>query len=61
MNEPIKLAGSLAVKGFINFNNIFDTKYAGSAFINPDIVNNEAIFLEPGLPRNIVLSISLSY
>lgn len=61
LNKPVKIIGDLSVTGFLTVNNIFNTKYASSAFINPDIVNNEAIFLEPGMPRNFVLSISLSY
>lgn len=61
LNKPLRLFGDLSVKGFLTVNNLFDVKYASSAFINPDIVNKEAIFLEPGMPRNIVLSISLSY
>lgn len=61
LNKSIEVAGGFSVRGFLTINNIFDLKYASSAFINPDIVNNEAVFLEPGMPRNFVLSISLSY
>ncbi len=61
MEKPVVIAGSLAVKGFISVNNLFDSKYVSSAFINPDIVNNEAVYLEPGLPRSILLSVSISY
>lgn len=61
IEKPIAITGALAVRGFLTVNNIFDTKYVSSAFINPDIVNGEAVYLESGLPRNIVLSISFSY
>ena len=61
LNKPIEVAGGFSVRGFLTVNNLFDLKYASSAFINPDIVNNEAVFLEPGMPRNFVLSISFSY
>jgi len=61
LNKPIKLIGDLSITGFLTINNLFDLKYVSSAFINPDIVNNEAVYLEPGMPRNFVLSISLSY
>jgi iron complex outermembrane receptor protein len=61
LNKPIKLIGELSLTGFLTINNLFDLKYASSAFINPDIVNKEAVFLEPGSPRNVVLSVSLSY
>ena len=59
LNEGIKISNWLKLSAFFNINNIFDSKYASSAFINPDIVNGEAYFLEPGLPRNFVLSVSL--
>lgn len=59
LNEGIRISNSLRLSTFFNINNIFDSKYASSAFINPDIVNGEAYFLEPGLPRNFVLSFSL--
>ena len=61
ISRPLRIAGDLAVTGFFTIGNIFDLKYASSAFINPDIVNKEAVFLEPGMPRNITLSITLSY
>ncbi|PKL82343.1 MAG: hypothetical protein CVV24_10655, partial [Ignavibacteriae bacterium HGW-Ignavibacteriae-3] len=61
LNKPVKLAGDISLRGFLSINNILDLKYAASAFINPDILNNEAVFLEPGMPRNFVLSISLGY
>ncbi len=61
LNKPMKIIGDLSLTGFLTINNIFDLKYAASAFINPDIVNNEAVFLEPGMPRNITLSVSISY
>jgi len=61
MEKPVVINKSLSVRGFISVNNIFDSKYVSSAFINPDIVNNEAVYLEPGLPRNFVLSVSINY
>lgn len=61
LNKPIKLIGDLSFTGFLTINNLFDLKYVSSAFINPDIVNNEAVYLEPGMPRNVVLSVSFSY
>ncbi len=61
LNKPVNLIGELSITGFLTVNNLFDLKYASSAFINPDIVNKEAIYLEPGMPRNVVLSVSFSY
>ncbi len=41
-------------------NNIADSKYVGSAFINPIIEkgSNLPYFIEPGLPRNFVFSVA---
>lgn len=61
LNKPVKIIDEIFLSGFLTINNLFDLKYASSAFINPDVVNNEAVFLEPGIPRNFVISISLSY
>ncbi len=61
LNKPIKLIGDLSFTGFLTINNLFDLKYVSSAFINPDVVNKEAVYLEPAMPRNVLLSVSLSY
>ncbi len=61
LNKPVRIIGDLFARGFFIVNNLFNLKYAASAFVNPDIVNNEAVYLEPGLPRNVVLSLSFSY
>ncbi len=58
-NKELKITNNFSVKGFLSINNILDKKYAGSAFINPDIVNGEAVYLESGLPRNITASITI--
>ncbi|MBI3123390.1 MAG: TonB-dependent receptor [Ignavibacteriales bacterium] len=59
LKEGIKISNSFLLSAFFSLNNMFDAKYASSAYINPDIVNGEAYFLEPGLPRNFVLSFSI--
>jgi len=61
INDFISITDKLKIRGFLTINNLFNTKYAASAFINPDIVNNEAIYLEPGLPQNIVISASILF
>ncbi len=57
-NKAIKLSDHLNMRGFISVNNIADKKYIGSAFINPDIVGGSPVYIEPGLPRNVTLSLS---
>jgi iron complex outermembrane receptor protein len=47
------------VRVFAGVNNLTDQKYVASAWINPDLVNNQPVYLEPGLPRNFVGSVSI--
>ena len=58
IKDAIKITDFLSISGFLSVNNLADTKYAASAFINPDLVGGVPVFLEPGLPRNIVASVS---
>lgn len=63
--DDLKLiSNKLVIRGFAGLNNLTDKKYAGSAFINPDvdrISKQYPIFLEPGLPINYVGSISVDW
>jgi iron complex outermembrane receptor protein len=49
------------VSAFVGVNNLTDKKYIGSAWLNPDIVGGKPVYIEPGLPRNVVASLSLGY
>ncbi len=60
MKKEIKLSRNFGIRGFISVSNILDEKFVSSAFINPDYLNGEAVYLEPGLPRSINVSIVLS-
>lgn len=51
--------GRLGVRTFLAINNFTNSTYVASAFLNPDIVNNVPVYLEAGLPRNVVLSFTL--
>jgi iron complex outermembrane receptor protein len=55
----INLTDHFSLSGFISINNLTDEKYVASAFINPDIVGGVPVYIEPGLPRNITVSLSL--
>lgn len=59
--KPIVLSGNIRFGFNISVSNLFDKKYAESSFINPAIVNGQAVYLEPGLPRNISGTIKLYY
>jgi len=61
IKDQIRLNDHIFVSGFVTVNNIADETYVGSAFVNPDVVNGVPIYIEPGLPRNVVASISLGF
>jgi outer membrane receptor protein involved in Fe transport len=60
LEKPLRLAENFSLSGFVGVYNLADAKYATSAFINPDVVNGAPLYLEPGLPRNFVIGLSLS-
>lgn len=51
--------GSLFISASAGVNNLGDAKYVGSAWLNPDVVAGQAVYIEPGLPRNFVGSLSV--
>ena len=60
LNEPFTIADGLSMSAFCGINNLTDEKYAASTFINPDSNSSgKAIYLEPGLPRNFVVGLSM--
>ena len=52
--------GDATVKGFLTVENVEDRRFIGSAFLNPDIVNGKALAFEPGMPRTVMLSFSVT-
>ena len=60
LDRPISLGGGIGLRGFVAINNAGNRSYLASAFLNPDVVNNVPVAFEPGLPRNVVLSLSLA-
>jgi outer membrane receptor protein involved in Fe transport len=48
----------LGLRGFVSVENVFDTRYVGSAFLNPDRVGGVPVAYEPGMPRSVVVSLS---
>jgi len=53
------IGGGIGVRGFLSVSNLADRKFVGSAFLNPDRVANVPVAFEPGLPRQVILSLSL--
>ena len=58
--DRLMRVGDATVKGFLTIENLADRRFIGSAFLNPDIVNGKALAFEPGMPRTIMLSFSVS-
>ncbi|MBM4195386.1 MAG: TonB-dependent receptor [Gemmatimonadetes bacterium] len=56
-------AGSLGVRGSLLVTNLRNSKYVGSAYLNPDrvSVNGQLVpaAFEPGLPRQLIVTLSL--
>lgn len=61
--DDLALVGErLVLRGFIGVQNLGDTRYAASAWINPDLsTTRQPVYLEPGLPRNFTGSLAVSF
>lgn len=60
LGRPVSIRGGVGIQGFVSVNNVFDRHYLESAFLNPDIVGGVPVAFEPGMPRNMVFSLSLA-
>ena len=61
LGDGVPLGGGLALRGFATVTNLTDRRYVESAFLNPDVVAGRPVAFEPGLPRSVVLSLSLDW
>lgn len=52
--------GDTFVRGFVSVENLTDRPWVGSAFLNPDVVNGAPLVYEPGTPRSVLVSFSVS-
>lgn len=61
--RDLHLTDHLVLRAFAGLNNLTDKRYAASSFINPDYDRSgkHAIYLEPGMPRNFVASITIGW
>lgn len=57
---PVRI-GPLRASGFVTVNNLADRTYPASAFLNPDVVAGQPVFLEPGLPRHAIVAVTLGW
>jgi len=58
--RPVEMGSAARLSGFVAVSNLLDRRFIGSAFTNPDIVNGVAVAYEPGTPRSLIVSVSLS-
>ena len=60
LKEPILQTKGLGLRGFLTVHNLTDVKYVGSAFLNPDLVGGVPATYEPGMPRAVTVSFTVS-
>ncbi len=60
LGEPVRIGGGVGLRGFVTVNNLLDRRYSASAFLNPDVVGGEPMAFEPGLARQLLVSLSLT-
>lgn len=60
LDDPVRL-GALTLRGYLTVHNLFDRRYIGSAFLNPDVVNGVPVAFEPGPPRSVVMGAAIGW
>lgn len=58
-DRPLASGRGVVVRGFVQVRNLTNRRYIGSAFLNPDIVNGAPVAFEPGLPRSVIVSVTV--
>jgi iron complex outermembrane receptor protein len=58
--RTLEMGSGAQLSGFVTVSNLLDRRFIGSAYTNPDIVNGVAVAYEPGSPRSLVVSLSIS-
>jgi iron complex outermembrane receptor protein len=62
LDRAVRLSkGGFGMRGFVTLNNLFDSNYIASAFLNPDLVGGQPAAYEPGTPRSVVVSVQLGW
>ncbi len=60
LRKPILTANGWGVRGFLTLHNVADTKYVGSAYLNPLFDSaGKPIAFEPGMPQSVILSLTV--
>ena len=58
--RPVEMGSAAQLSAFLTVSNLLDRRFIASAYTNPDIVNGVAVAYEPGAPRSLVFSLTLS-
>jgi iron complex outermembrane receptor protein len=61
LRDPIVAVNGVGVRGFVTVRNVTDKRYIGSAFLNPDLVGGAPAAYEPGMPRSVIVSLSMGW
>jgi iron complex outermembrane receptor protein len=59
LRNPVVAGNGWGLRAFITLHNVTDSRYVGSAFLNPDLVSGAPAVYEPGMPRSVIVSLSL--
>lgn len=59
--DAIAIGGGLGLRGSATVANLFDRANVASAFLNPDLVGGQPAAFEPGLPRHLIVGMSLEW
>lgn len=59
--DAVAIGGGLALRGSATVVNLFDRENVASAFLNPDLVGGQPAAFEPGLPRHLIVGVSLEW
>jgi iron complex outermembrane recepter protein len=60
LGRPVVVAPGVQLQGRVGIENVLDRRYAASAFVNPDVVGGQPVYLEPGLPRHATMTLSFT-
>ncbi len=58
--DRLLTVGGARLSALVAVENLTDRAWIGSAFLNPDVVNGRPLAYEPGMPRTVMVSFSVS-
>jgi outer membrane receptor protein involved in Fe transport len=61
LRQPLVSSNGVGVRGFITLHNATNRRYIGSAFLNPDLLGGQPAAFEPGMPRALLVSLTVGW